>query len=99
MKRSGAIVWRTSRSGFRRQRRHFSTGNPEDVQITTLPNRLRVATGNRSGHFSSLGLYVDAGARYETSHTSGVSHFIDRMAFKVLFVFFNRFQSDIDCFL
>ena len=90
MKRSGAVIWRTSRSGFRRQRRHLSTDSPaQGVQITTLPNKLRVATENTPGHFSSFGLYIDAGARYETCHTSGVSHFIDRMAFKVLFVLCN----------
>ncbi|KAI0288161.1 mitochondrial processing peptidase [Multifurca ochricompacta] len=48
------------------------------------PNKLRVATENTPGHFSSVGLYVDAGARYETLSNSGVSHFLDRMAFKVL---------------
>ncbi|KAH9932027.1 Metalloenzyme, LuxS/M16 peptidase-like protein [Epithele typhae] len=52
------------------------------VQITTLPNGIRVATESTPGHFSSLGLYVDAGCRYETSSNLGVSHFIDRMAFK-----------------
>ncbi|KAF9502330.1 mitochondrial processing peptidase [Pleurotus eryngii] len=53
-----------------------------DAQYTTLPNKIRVATETTPGHFSSVGLYVDAGTRYETPSTSGVSHFIDRMAFK-----------------
>lgn len=53
------------------------------VQITTLPNKIRVATEATPGHFSALGLFVDAGSRYETPETSGVSHFLDRMAFKV----------------
>ena len=53
------------------------------VQITTLPNKIRVATDNRPSHFSSVGLFVDAGTRHETLHTLGVSHFLDRMAFKV----------------
>ncbi|EGN93095.1 hypothetical protein SERLA73DRAFT_189917 [Serpula lacrymans var. lacrymans S7.3] len=51
-------------------------------QITTLPNKIRVATESTPGHFSSVGLYVDAGSRYEDLTTSGVSHFLDRMAFK-----------------
>ncbi|KAJ8523362.1 hypothetical protein ONZ45_g223 [Pleurotus djamor] len=55
---------------------------PSTVKITTLPNKLRVASDTTPGHFSSVGLYVDAGTRYETPSTSGVSHFIDRMAFK-----------------
>ena len=53
------------------------------VDITTLPNNIRVATENTPGHFSSVGLYIDAGSRYETPEISGVSHFLDRMAFKV----------------
>lgn len=53
------------------------------TKITTLPNKIRVATEDTPGHFSALGLYVDAGSRYETPTTSGVSHFLDRMAFKV----------------
>ncbi|KAI0720073.1 Metalloenzyme, LuxS/M16 peptidase-like protein [Cerioporus squamosus] len=53
------------------------------VDITTLPNGIRVATESTPGHFSSVGLYVDAGSRYETPSTLGVSHFLDRMAFKV----------------
>ena len=56
--------------------------NPS-VRVTTLPNKIRVATENTPGHFSCVGLYIDAGARYETLSSSGVSHFLDRMAFKV----------------
>ncbi|KAH8110624.1 mitochondrial processing peptidase [Phellopilus nigrolimitatus] len=52
------------------------------VQITTLPNKIRVATEDVPGHFAGVGLYVDAGSRYETAKNSGVSHFLDRMAFK-----------------
>jgi mitochondrial-processing peptidase subunit alpha len=55
------------------------------VQITTLPNKIRVATEATPGHFSSVGLYVDAGSRYETPEISGTTHFLDRMAFKVRF--------------
>ena len=53
------------------------------VRITTLPNGIRVATENTPGHFSSVGLYVDAGSRYESPSMLGASHFVDRMAFKV----------------
>ncbi|OSD03324.1 mitochondrial processing peptidase [Trametes coccinea BRFM310] len=52
------------------------------VRISTLPNGLRVATESTPGHFSSVGLYVDAGSRYEQPDELGVSHFLDRMAFK-----------------
>jgi mitochondrial-processing peptidase subunit alpha len=34
------------------------------------------------GHFSGIGVYIDAGSRYESEYLSGVSHIIDRLAFK-----------------
>ncbi|KAI0275232.1 mitochondrial processing peptidase [Gloeopeniophorella convolvens] len=72
--------------------RNASTVPPNPpVQITTLPNKIRVATENTPGHFSSVGLYIDAGARYETPANLGVSHFVDRMAFKS-----TRTMSDAD---
>ena len=64
-------------------KRTLTSACSPSVQLTTLPNKIRVATEHTPGHFSSVGLYVDAGARHETPHTSGVSHFLDRMAFKV----------------
>ncbi|KAF7729313.1 Mitochondrial-processing peptidase subunit alpha [Apophysomyces ossiformis] len=51
-------------------------------KVTTLPNGIRVASENTPGHFSSIGVYVDAGSRYETNRTRGVSHILDRLAFK-----------------
>jgi len=88
MRRTSALVWRKSRACARHPRRGLSTAaSAPSVEITALPNRLRVATENGPGHFSCLGLYVDAGARYEVPSTSGVSHFLDRMAFKVCLFF------------
>lgn len=81
MRRATTSILRT---GLRRRRLHdlaIDAVNPP-VQITTLPNKIRVATESTPGHFSSVGLYVDAGSRYETPSVSGVSHFLDRMAFK-----------------
>ncbi|KAL9065798.1 MAG: hypothetical protein Q9157_007359, partial [Trypethelium eluteriae] len=51
-------------------------------RITTLPNGVRVATEALPGHFSGIGIYVDAGSRYENNALRGVSHIIDRLAFK-----------------
>ncbi|KAF9425692.1 Mitochondrial-processing peptidase subunit alpha [Podila epigama] len=51
-------------------------------KVTKLPNGVRVATEDSQGHFASLGVYVDAGSRYEDETTSGVSHILDRLAFK-----------------
>ncbi|KAK5013406.1 peptidase M16 inactive domain-containing protein [Cryomyces antarcticus] len=51
-------------------------------EITALPNGVRVATEALPGHFSGIGVYVDAGSRYENEALRGVSHIIDRLAFK-----------------
>ncbi|KAI8634999.1 putative mitochondrial processing peptidase alpha subunit [Xylariaceae sp. FL1651] len=51
-------------------------------RITTLPNGVRVASEALPGSFSGVGVYVEAGSRFETPQLSGVSHIIDRLAFK-----------------
>lgn len=51
-------------------------------QTSTLPNGIRVATEALPGPFSGIGVYVDAGSRYENEELQGVSHIIDRLAFK-----------------
>ena len=57
--------------------------DPADLdQITTLSNGVRVATEALPGAFSGVGVYVDAGSRYENENLRGVSHIIDRLAFK-----------------
>ncbi|WWC63158.1 uncharacterized protein I303_105758 [Kwoniella dejecticola CBS 10117] len=50
--------------------------------VTTLPNKIRVATESLPGHFHAVGIYVDAGSRFESQRTSGISHLLDRLAFK-----------------
>ncbi|KAK9900909.1 LuxS/MPP-like metallohydrolase [Cystobasidium minutum MCA 4210] len=52
------------------------------LQVTTLPNGVRVATDGTPGHFVAAGIYVGAGSRYEWEGNSGSSHMIDRLAFK-----------------
>ncbi|KAK5109263.1 hypothetical protein LTR62_007137 [Meristemomyces frigidus] len=57
--------------------------DPSDLdQITTLPNGIRVATEALPGSFAGIGVYVDGGSRYENDALRGVSHIIDRLAFK-----------------
>ncbi|SMY21883.1 unnamed protein product [Zymoseptoria tritici ST99CH_1A5] len=61
----------------------ISERDPTELdQITTLPNGIRVATEALPGHFSGIGVYIDGGSRYETEGLRGVSHIIDRLAFK-----------------
>jgi len=51
-------------------------------QITTLPNGVRVASEALPGSFSGVGVYIEAGSRFENAPLSGVSHIVDRLAFK-----------------
>ncbi|KAI5357674.1 Putative peptidase M16, zinc-binding, metalloenzyme, LuxS/M16 peptidase [Septoria linicola] len=72
-----------SRSYATASRTPPSPAEPTDLdQITTLPNGIRVASESLPGHFSGIGVYVDAGSRYETEALRGCSHIIDRLAFK-----------------
>ena len=61
-----------------------SASASEDLlQVTTLPNGVRVATDGTPGHFVAAGVYVGAGSRFEWEGNSGSSHMIDRLAYKV----------------
>ncbi len=62
--------------------RKLSKDPTEFDQISTLPNGIRVATEALPGPFSGVGVYIDAGSRYENEELSCVSHIIDRLAFK-----------------
>ena len=68
----------------RLQRANLSTKtlNVPNVQMTTLLNGVRVVTDSTPGHFSALGAYVDAGSRYEDPETPGLSHIVDRLAWR-----------------
>ncbi|KAH6661285.1 insulinase [Truncatella angustata] len=49
--------------------------------ISTLPNGVRVASEALPGSFSGVGVYIEAGSRFENPYLSGVSHIVDRLAF------------------
>ena len=51
------------------------------TQVTTLDNGLRVASEPRFGQFCTVGVCIDSGARYEVAYPSGVSHFLEKLAF------------------
>lgn len=56
---------------------------PTDLdRITTLPNGLRVASEALPGSFAGVGVYVEGGSRFESPSLRGVSHIMDRLAFK-----------------
>ncbi|PHH49270.1 Mitochondrial-processing peptidase subunit alpha [Ceratocystis fimbriata CBS 114723] len=59
-----------------------SSSAPPPSSITKLPNGLRVTSEPVPGPFSGIGVYIDAGSRYEMPALRGVSHIMDRLAFK-----------------
>ncbi len=65
---------------------NLTTCNHQDPaeldHITELPNGIRVATESLPGPFAGVGVYIDAGSRYEDESLRGVSHIVDRLAFK-----------------
>jgi processing peptidase subunit alpha len=52
------------------------------VSFAKLENGLKIASVDNGGLKASLGLFVNAGSRFETSANFGVSHMISLMAFK-----------------
>lgn len=53
-----------------------------DFKMTTLSNGVRVCTEAFGGHTAAVGVFVDAGSRYETPETCGTSHFLEHLLFK-----------------
>mmetsp|Transcript_661 Transcript_661/g.894 ORF Transcript_661/g.894 Transcript_661/m.894 type:complete len:476 (-) Transcript_661:348-1775(-) len=53
------------------------------TDITTTPNGLRVASETVAGaETATVGVWIDAGSRYETAQNNGAAHFLEHMAFK-----------------
>ncbi|PRD24373.1 UNVERIFIED_CONTAM: Mitochondrial-processing peptidase subunit alpha [Trichonephila clavipes] len=52
-----------------------------ETQVTTLANGLRVASQNKFGQSCTVGVVIDSGSRYEVSYPSGISHFLEKLAF------------------
>jgi processing peptidase subunit beta len=55
-----------------------------DVRVSTLPSGLRVVTQAfpAATRMASVGVWVDAGSRFELPGTNGTAHFLEHMAFK-----------------
>ncbi|XP_070552926.1 mitochondrial-processing peptidase subunit beta-like [Ptychodera flava] len=56
--------------------------NVPETRVTTLGNGLRVASEDSGIPTCTVGLWIDAGSRYETEKTNGVAHFLEHMIFK-----------------
>jgi len=56
--------------------------NMPETRVTTLDNGVRVVSEDSGILTSTVGLWIDAGSRYETEANNGVAHFLEHMAFK-----------------
>lgn len=53
------------------------------TDISTLSNDMRVASESVNGaETATIGVWIDAGSRYETAQNNGAAHFLEHMAFK-----------------
>ena len=53
------------------------------TEITQFNSGLRVASETILGsNTATVGVWIDAGSRYETTHNNGAAHFLEHMAFK-----------------
>lgn len=57
-------------------------GTPE-TRVTTLANGMRVASEtNMAAETATVGVWIDAGSRFESAETNGTAHFLEHMFFK-----------------
>ncbi|XP_050315867.1 mitochondrial-processing peptidase subunit beta [Anthonomus grandis grandis] len=56
--------------------------NVPPTKVTTLSNGIRVATEDWGSQTATVGIWIDAGSRYENAKNNGVAHFMEHMAFK-----------------
>uniref|UniRef100_A0A8C1IT28 Peptidase (mitochondrial processing) beta n=1 Tax=Cyprinus carpio TaxID=7962 RepID=A0A8C1IT28_CYPCA len=56
--------------------------NVPETKVTTLDNGLRVASEDSGLTTCTVGLWIDAGSRYENERNNGTAHFLEHMAFK-----------------
>ena len=63
-------------------RASVSAVNIPETKVTQLANGLRVASEDSGIPTTTVGLWIDAGSRFETDKNNGVAHFLEHMAFK-----------------
>ncbi|KAM9495524.1 mitochondrial-processing peptidase subunit beta [Clarias gariepinus] len=56
--------------------------NIPETKVTTLSNGLRVSSEDSGLPTCTVGLWIDAGSRYENDRNNGTAHFLEHMAFK-----------------
>ncbi len=57
--------------------------NVPETRVTAIKNGLRVASEDYGLPTCTVGVWIDAGSRFETAQNNGTAHFLEHMAFKV----------------
>lgn len=76
-----------SRSSSKISRRLFSTYptyviNAPLTEVSKTKNGVTVASETAHGETATVGVWIDAGSRYENGKNNGAAHFLEHMAFK-----------------
>jgi len=56
--------------------------NVPETQVSKLDNGLRIASEDSGIPTCTVGLWIDAGSRFENAKNNGAAHFLEHMAFK-----------------
>ncbi|XP_053376902.1 mitochondrial-processing peptidase subunit beta-like [Mercenaria mercenaria] len=56
--------------------------NVPETKVSTLNNGFRIATEDSGAPTCTVGLWINAGSRYENDQNNGVAHFLEHMIFK-----------------
>jgi len=62
--------------------RHNQLNSMPETITTKLSNGLKVASQFQPGELTTVGVFIDAGSRYETAETNGSAHFLEHILFK-----------------
>ncbi|XP_052862564.1 mitochondrial-processing peptidase subunit beta-like [Anopheles cruzii] len=79
--RSPALVGARAASSYAAAFKSALSNEPA-TEVTTLDSGLRVASETLPTQLATVGLYVDAGSRYEDKHNNGTANFFEHVAFK-----------------
>lgn len=81
-KLSCSIIRRSASKRFSSATHPAFIVNAPVTDISTIGNGVRVASESAHGETATVGVWIDAGSRYETAKNSGAAHFLEHMAFK-----------------
>ena len=58
--------------------------NVPETRVTGIKNGLRVASEDYGLPTCTVGVWINAGSRFETTQNNGTAYFLEHMAFKVI---------------